>query len=292
MAETYLADLKTDRSVDDPEFDTKDMQEKISKLGKVLSHDATKLTLACKSPRKPADGIKMITEISNTFFRLVGFYNTIPKQAGKTYKEAFRAAVRDTLLGQIALCNSFSDEPKKEFMVPTAVLWETCKMMETQMPVDNRAAVLKQWKTMQETLADAKSEVHDVADGDAGGFDDDEDEEMSPEQIAVAKQCAQLVDLVVFIYVKIERRCIKEADCLLCDQLADAGRVLGDETDVLVSQLYDSDAETIRAKYIKEYVDKALALIQAAQKVSLPEEHAKWFEMCSKKLQEIATKKD
>ncbi|KAI8144945.1 Grap2 and cyclin-D-interacting-domain-containing protein [Fennellomyces sp. T-0311] len=294
MAETYLSDLKTERPVNDPEFDTKHMNDTIAKLSKVLSHDATKLTLACKPPRKPEDGIKMIDEISNTFFRLLGFYNTIPIQAGKAYKLAYRAVIRELLLGQISLCNSFSDKPKSGFMVPTAVLWETCKAMETQLPADNRAAVLKQWKSMQETLNDAKAEVHDVADGNGGGgFDEeDEDEEMSPEQIAVAKRCAQLVDLAVFICVKIERRCIKEADIELCDQLADAGHALANETDDLVSQLYDSDPETIRTKHIKAYVAKASALIQIAQKVSLPEEHEKWFEMCAKKLQELGTKKD
>ncbi|KAI9260738.1 Grap2 and cyclin-D-interacting-domain-containing protein [Phascolomyces articulosus] len=303
MAETYLSDLKTDRPVDNPEFESKQMNDTMAKLGKILSHDATKLTIACKPPRKPSDGIKMISEISNTFYRLLGFYHTIPiDKAGKAYKESYRAAIRDALLGQISLCNSFitatdkEDPSKKKFMVPTAVLWETCKLLESQMPADNRAAVLKQWKSMQETISDAKSEVHEVADGNAtesGFLDEDESEdEMSPEQIQVAKLCAQLVDLIVFLFVKVERRCIREADMSLCDELAEAGHALTDETDVLVSQLYDSEPDAIRSKYIKEYVDKALALIKIAQKISLPEEHSKWFEMCSKKLNDLATKKD
>ena len=285
MAETYLSDLKIDRPIDNPEFDAKDMNTTLANLGKILSHDATKLTIACKPPRKPMDGIKMITEISNTFYRLLGFYHTIPTElSGKAYKEAYRTAIRDLLLGQISLCNSFIHEDerdkKKQFMVPTAVLWETCKLLETQMPKDNRGAVLKQWKTMHETVSDAKSEVHEVADGNAEGFDEDEDdEEWDEEQLKVAKQCAQLVDLIIFVYVKVERRCIKEADQNVCDELAEAGQQLTDETDVLVSQIYDSEPDVIRSKYIKEYVDKALKLIKVAQKISLPEEHSKWFEV-------------
>ncbi|CDS08947.1 hypothetical protein LRAMOSA10307 [Lichtheimia ramosa] len=284
MAETYLEDIKIDRPVTDDTFDTADLQSRMSKLAKVLSHDATKFTIACKPPRKPADAIRMVDEMSNTFFRMMGFYNTIPASAGQQYRTTYRKAIRDLLMGALSLWHTFREDDDGKFMVPTAALWETCKMMETSLPANNQAAVLAQWKDMHATMEDAKQEVHDLAEG--------EDEDIEPEMKPVAAQCAKLVDLAVFVSTKIERRCLRETkDVKICDQLYIKSSALADETDVVVSQLYDvDDPELMRTKHIAAYIDCLCDLMAFAQKHTT-EEHAKWFEMGIKKVREIAEKK-
>lgn len=244
----------------------------IGKLAKVLSHDATKFTIACKPPRKPADAIRMVDDMSNTFFRMMGFYNTIPASAGQQYRTTYRKAIRDLLMGGLSLWHTFREDDDGKFMVPTAALWETCKMMETSLPANNQAAVLAQWKDMHATMEDAKQEVHDLAEG--------EDEDIEPEMKPVAAQCAKLVDLAVFVSTKIERRCLRETkDVKICDQLYIKSSALADETDVVVSQLYDvDDPELMRTKHIAAYIDCLCDLMAFAQKHTT-EEHAKWFEV-------------
>ncbi|KAI9317023.1 hypothetical protein BX666DRAFT_135060 [Dichotomocladium elegans] len=283
MCEAYMADLKVQRPVTDTAFDTEKMKDTVSKLAKVLSHDATKLTLACKPPRKPAEGIKMISEMSNTFYRLVGFYNTIPNTAGNEYKLQYRAAIRDALAGALALCQTFRTD--QTFMVSTAELWETCKAMETAMPANNQEAVLRKWKEMVVLMNDAKSEVHGLVSGE----EHDEDEEaLDEDQVEVAKKVAKLVDLCILACTKIERRCIREVTAEACDAILELGIALGDETDVVVSQIYDADREEMK-QHMNTYVSCALELIALAQK-NTTEEHAKWFEMCKLKIKEINEK--
>ncbi|KAI8878969.1 hypothetical protein K501DRAFT_194638 [Backusella circina FSU 941] len=297
MCFVYLDDLKVDRSADTKDFDTKEFQLKMANLGKILSHDATKFALACKPPRKPVDAIRMVSEISNTIYRLVGFYNTIPKEKGQGYRDAYKSSASDLLLGVISLCSSFMDKKNEEetkkklvFMVPTAALWDHCNEM-THLPKDNKEAVLGAWKSIQETLKDAQSEVHDIASGEdiSGGFDDEEEEEdkteaLDEEELEMAKTCSKLVDMSMFVTQKIERRCVRENQnppVEWLDLIYNKAKKLVDETDVLVSQLYDEEVETMK-KEVEKYIKLAGDLVKTAKEQATPE-HAKWFEICENK---------
>ncbi|KAI8069738.1 Grap2 and cyclin-D-interacting-domain-containing protein [Gilbertella persicaria] len=296
MCMVYLDDLKKKREIDHSDFNSVQFQETIANLGKILAHNATKFTLSCKPPRKPDDAIHMISEISNTLYRLVGFYNTIPDHAGKMYKDAYQSMVREVLQGLVALCSSFMTEENASevrkhmpYMASTAALWDTCKAMET-LPKNNKEAVLHAWVNLQSILKDAKTEVHAIANGqDASeGFDDNEEEDdatdLSPEELEVAQQCAKLVDMAVFVMQKIERRCIRESpqpSTRWLDDIYTKAHILVDETDVLVSQIYDEDVFTMKEQ-VKTYIEHSKSLVQLA-KQQAPEEHMAWFSMCENK---------
>ncbi|KAI9481461.1 MAG: Grap2 and cyclin-D-interacting-domain-containing protein [Benjaminiella poitrasii] len=286
-------DLKKDRDVENSEFNTTSFQETMVNLGKILSHNATKFTISCKPPRKPNDAIHMISEISNTLYRLVGFYNMIPNKSGNMYKKAYQSMTRELLYGVISLCSTFMTEDNRRetisFMVPTAALWETCKEME-KLPKNNKEAVLAAWKALEETLKDAKSEVHEIAAGqdrsegydDNEGFDDETD--LNEEELEVAKQCAKLVDMAVFVMQKIERRCIRESDhpsIEWLDKVYQSACALVDGTDLLVSQIYDEDASTMRHE-VQKYITQSKELVQVA-KQQVEGEHLAWFSMCENK---------
>ncbi|KAI9262571.1 Grap2 and cyclin-D-interacting-domain-containing protein [Helicostylum pulchrum] len=296
MCILYLEDLKKNRQLVDSLFDVEKFYETMVNLGKILSHNATKFTLSCKPPRKPEDAIHMIGEVSNTLYRIVGFYNMIPDFSGKVYKEAYKTLVRDLLQGVISLCYSFMSKDNEEetrkkvsYMVPTAALWDTCEST-VNLPKNNKEAVLNVWKSMTETLKDAKTEAHEIASGTdvSEGFDDNEEEDeatdLSEEELEVAKQCAKLVDMAVFILQKIERRCIRESEHCSAQWLDDvytSARKLVDETDVLVSQIYDEDVMTMREE-VKKYIEYSRELVNIA-KHHASEEHADWFAMCENK---------
>ncbi|KAI8068852.1 Grap2 and cyclin-D-interacting-domain-containing protein [Thamnidium elegans] len=296
MCIAYLEDLKKDRKVEGSDFNVETFYETMVNLGKILSHNATKFTLSCKPPRKPEDSIHMIGEVSNTLYRVVGFYNTIPNSSGKVYKESYKSLVRELLQGVISLCYSFmckdsEEETRKKvsYMVPTAALWDSCENV-VNLPKNNKDAVLNAWKSMTETLKDAKTEAHEIASGQdvSEGFDDNEEEDeatdLSEEELEVAKQCAKLVDMAVFILQKIERRCIRESEhCPVrwLDDVYTSARKLVDETDVLVSQIYDEDVMTMREE-VKKYIEYSREVVNIA-KQHASEEHADWFAMCENK---------
>lgn len=238
----------------------------------------------------------MISEISNTLYRLVGFYNTVPNSSGKVYKDAYRSSTRELLQGIISLCSSFMTKDNEQetrakvsFMVPTAALWDSCKDM-VNLPKNNKEAVLQAWKSVSDTLKDAKTEVHEITSGNdsSEGFDDNEEQDdetdLSEEELEVAKQCAKLVDLAVFVMQKIERRCIRESSSCPTQWLDDvyaSARKLVDETDILVSQIYDEDVVTMREE-VKKYIGLSKEVVNIA-KQHATEEHAEWFAMCENK---------
>ncbi|CAO3617156.1 unnamed protein product [Mucor hiemalis] len=286
----YYEDLKKDRPV----------EEKQWKIGKILSCNATKFSISCKPPRKPEDSAHMVSEVSNTLYRIVGFFNTVPSTCGKVYKDAYRSSCRELLQGIISLSSTFmskenAEETRKQmsFMVPTAALWDSCKDMAL-LPKNNKQAVLNAWKILNETLKDAKSEVHEIIAGEdkSEGFDDNEEEDdetdLSEEEMEVAKQCAKLVDMTVFVMQKIERRCIRESEnCPVqwLDDVYEHARKLVDETDILVSQIYDEDAVTMKEE-VKKYIECAKKVVSIA-KHNTTEEHLEWFSMCENKYESM-----
>ncbi|CAO3703617.1 unnamed protein product [Rhizopus stolonifer] len=288
MLTLYLHELKQERNIENHEFDTMAFKETTVNWVK-FSHNATKFTLSCKPPRKISDAIRMIQEISNTVYRIVGFFNTIPVEAGKIYKNAYRVAVNELLLGVASLCSNFMIEKNTSFMVPTAAIWDSCKDLE-KLPKDNREAVINRWALIGANLKDAKSEVHDIVKGEdrSEGYDDNEGEDdetdLGEEELEVAKTSAKLVDMAVFVMQKIERRCIRESEGVPVQWLDDvfiSAEKLVDETDVLVSQIYDEDA-TYMKEQVKLYIGYSRDLVNIA-KQQAKGEHADWFAMCENK---------
>lgn len=243
----------------------------LAKLARVLSHDATKLTLACKPPRKPEDATRMVLEISNTFYRIVGFYRTIPTaEAGHVFKTAYQSVVRQLLHSLISLCSSFMTTPlNTPFMVPTAALWETCEQLEKSTPKNNEQAVRLGWKQLSSTLADAKQEVHDI---------DQEEVAITEDADQVVEKCQKSVDLAAMILLKVERRCLAEGNTAWLDRAYKAAETLTDEADVVVSQLYEVETKQEALDAVARFRTCIADLIRIAQEVA-KDEHATWFQV-------------
>ncbi|KAF9963634.1 hypothetical protein BGZ65_001711 [Modicella reniformis] len=83
---------------------------RLAGLGKLLSNDVTKATLACKPPAEPKTVIGMIDSLAETCFRLAGFVESIPvKVAGQTYKREIQILSNDIFLATAGLFNEFLD---------------------------------------------------------------------------------------------------------------------------------------------------------------------------------------
>ncbi|KAK3815143.1 MAG: hypothetical protein J3Q66DRAFT_343901 [Benniella sp.] len=188
---------------------------RLAGLGKLLSNDVTKATIACKPPAEPKTVIGMVDALAETCFRLAGFVDSIPvKVAGQTYKREIQILSNDIFLATAGLFNEFLDdkvekvvqlqqqklntgslqassspsssssradygadtEKKDGYLVRTGIVWEACEIFE-KASRSNRQAVAKKWNDMVSTMEDAIAEVQQMID-----TNDDKDGEVGGDE--------------------------------------------------------------------------------------------------------------
>ncbi|KAG0352639.1 hypothetical protein BC939DRAFT_498981 [Gamsiella multidivaricata] len=185
---------------DEENWDGEAFGVRLAGLGKLLSNDVTKATLACKPPAETKTVIGMVDALGETCFRLAGFVDSIPvKIAGQTYKREIQTLANDIFLATAGLMNEFLDNKiervaqiqqrklstqgavhglskgtKDEvsssesgsskndgYLVKTGIVWEACEIFE-QASRSNRQAVAKKWGDMMLTMEDAIAEVKEM----------------------------------------------------------------------------------------------------------------------------------
>ncbi|KAI9304074.1 Grap2 and cyclin-D-interacting-domain-containing protein, partial [Cunninghamella echinulata] len=271
--------LEDKNSLESATFDEKKLQDTMQKLCTILSHDATKLTLACKPPRKPQDAIKMVDEMNNTLYRIIGFYYDIPVTNIQTYRKAYKNMVDQLIRGAISLLSSFMDEKRQReplpFMLSTAALWEVCKA-SCQLPIDNKQAILIEWKALLDQLKDVKNETEDMIDEniqdnkEENDDYDNDDFETSVDGI-IGKKCGLLVSLTQLLFQKIQKR------CSLSDTLLDQGQLITEEVDIMVSKAYDLERDEM-ITVMKTFASKVSRLIEIAA-LNSDRENESWFKV-------------
>ncbi|KAG2174111.1 hypothetical protein INT43_004131 [Umbelopsis isabellina] len=306
--------MDIDRSVHNPEFDTVKFKGTMANLGKILSADTTKLTLACKPPCKTTDMAAMVKGMQGTLRRITGFVDSIPLDAGKTYIEHIQKLVKYAFIEIISLCKSVAEakdaDKIDQILQSTGSVWEACKQFETHTAKDNREAVNRIWQTQTELIADAQEELKEFIDEqneDSGDNDDDEDEDdgwgdimsngtkMTPVQLETCKKCQQAIKMTTMVFKKIQLRCIKvkpssddmEANAWL-DKICKSGQLVSDRVDELASSFYEEDDDL--KTYIESFVASALGLIDLVEAQVKEEEHIKWFQMCRKQYELLQIK--
>lgn len=186
-------------------------------LGKLLSNDVTKTSLACKPPAESKTVIGMIDALGETCFRLAGFVDSVPVHlAGQTYKAEIQLLANNIFLATAALLNEFLEVPVEKvlhiqqqksaiqasvsglaelptsstpsssaaesgsdgYLMKTGIVWEACQIFE-QASRSNRQAVAKKWGDMMSTMEDAIAEVQDMIDSNDEDNDGDSDDEDS-----------------------------------------------------------------------------------------------------------------
>ncbi|KAK9723040.1 hypothetical protein K7432_002196 [Basidiobolus ranarum] len=170
----------------------------LESLGKILAHDATKLSLACKPPVDDvAPGIKMCQTIAENAAKLLAHASqpiletTTEKEipfeglGGKTLASEVQGVVHKVLSSIASLANSFLDIPveleaeasQHGFLVSSGKLWESCDAIKT-LSHDNRSAVKKRWMELEELLEDVTNEFSEmISQTDEEEKNEDEDEE-------------------------------------------------------------------------------------------------------------------
>ncbi|KAF9135859.1 hypothetical protein BGX30_011405 [Mortierella sp. GBA39] len=84
---------------------------RLAGLGKLVSNDITKVSLACKPPADPKVVIGMMDGLAESCFRLAGFVDSIPvKVAGQMYKREVQILANDIFIAVAGLLNEFLDQ--------------------------------------------------------------------------------------------------------------------------------------------------------------------------------------
>ncbi|KAG0302680.1 hypothetical protein BGZ97_002221 [Linnemannia gamsii] len=177
---------------------------RLAGLGKLVSNDITKVSLACKPPADPKTVIGMMDGLAESCFRLAGFVDSIPvKVAGQTYKREVQVLANDIFIAVAGLLNEFLDTKVEKVVLiqqqkavvrgavqglqsgesssssgagkagaegaKDAYLFRTGIVWEACEIFEgasrsNRQAVAKKWGDMMSTMEDAIAEVQDMID--------------------------------------------------------------------------------------------------------------------------------
>ncbi|CAO3640838.1 unnamed protein product [Cunninghamella blakesleeana] len=228
--------------------------------------------------------------MNNTLFRIIGFYYDIPVTNIQTYRKAYKNTVDQLIRGAISLLSSFMDDKRQReplpFMLSTAALWEICKSAY-QLPINNKQAILNEWKGLLDQLKDVKSETEDMIqtdidnskDNDNDNDNDSYDDFKADVDEITAKKCGLLVGLTQLLFQKIQKR------CSLSDSILNQGRIIVEEVDIVVSKAYDMEKDEMHV-VMKTFTDKVSKLIELASSNS-DDENKDWFKMCNKKYVDI-----
>ncbi|KAI8576365.1 hypothetical protein K450DRAFT_257418 [Umbelopsis ramanniana AG] len=298
--------LAVDKAVWDPNFDSIKFKAIMAGLGKILSSDATKLTLACKPPCKTSDMKPMVKGMQETVKRISGFVDTIPPTSGRTYLEHIQKLARSAFTASISLCKSLAEAEDAskidQILKTTGSVWDVCKSFESQVASNNREAVEKQWKGVSEMVADAQEELQDfIAEQNADDNEEEEEDDgwgdimengtkMTPEQLEACKKTFNMIKMTSMVLKKVQLRFIATASNdaetnIWLDDLSRAGSTVSDQIDIVASSFYEEDANL--KDYIASFVASALSLITIVETRVKEDEHVRWFQVS--KAQAIGT---
>ncbi|KAH8554023.1 hypothetical protein BGW37DRAFT_241139 [Umbelopsis sp. PMI_123] len=300
-----IQQLKVDKAVWDPNFDSIKFKTTMTGLGKILSSDSTKLALACKPPCKTSDMKPVVKGMKDTIQRISGFVDTIPPTAGKIYLEHIQKLTRSAFTAAITLCKILAEAKDAnkidQILKSTGSVWDICKAFETQVASNNREAVEKQWKNDSEMVSDAQEELQDfIAEQSEDGNDEQEDDgwgdimengtKMTPVQLEACKKSFNMIKLTSMVLKKVQLRCIAKASNdtetnIWLDELCRVGTTVSDQVDILASSYYEEDADL--KDCISSFVASALSLITIVETRVKEDEHVRWFQMCRKQYQSL-----
>ncbi|ORX93840.1 hypothetical protein K493DRAFT_315779 [Basidiobolus meristosporus CBS 931.73] len=292
-------------------------------LGKLLSHDATKLSLACKPPvDDAAPGIKVCQSLAENTAKLVAHASqpiletstgkevSFEGLGGKTLASEVQAVVQKILSSVASLANSFLDSPvqleaeasQHGFLVSSGKLWESCDMIP-KLSHNNRDAVKKRWKELEELLLDVANEFSEMisnTDDDEEGEDEGEefddgwgeilgDVKFSKSEKQIAQNFHSLLAPTRLLYRKVLKRGIEECPLKTQEQVnwldtvLDVGKATLEQADEIGSALWEHQPEQSIISRISDFNGKISELINVATMYVESEEHTQWYAKLSEK---------
>ncbi|ORX66783.1 hypothetical protein DL89DRAFT_269828 [Linderina pennispora] len=285
------------------EFSGKHFKTSIDNLATAIDKEVTRFLIALKPPALDKEIRELCPKINAGFFQLVQLLNQIPKSAGLTYLKGV-TLVNTFISDKVALDKTVLAE--LAYTSTSGIFWEHCKQL-TQIPVDNRAAVVVKWKSsvgdlvrdavdelkesVQEAQEAQEAQKDDSAENDGYSSDEslgDFDPDIPAERLADARKAQQLVTMARLVCDKIALRCIRDCDDVTdeknvwLDRLLELGQPVQGCVDDLVAALFIED-ET----WSRQMAVETGNLVRAWTITFVDDSHLKWFEMAQTRLNSI-----
>ncbi|TPX60483.1 hypothetical protein SpCBS45565_g07495 [Spizellomyces sp. 'palustris'] len=195
-------------AVSPEQFDEPWFKNELVKGAKVLSHNATKLSLT--APHQAKDTPEICANIEKCILHIVAVVESVPPSLGVSLQDEIRSTSISLLFDVAHLANNLLSKPrslessnKLGYLSSTGIVWKACQVVEN-MSINNEAAVAKKVNGRTTLVADAVLELEEMLEAGGmadGGWDDlmsDDERETEPKQISdtekdLVKRCIVIV---------------------------------------------------------------------------------------------------
>ncbi|KAI8819418.1 Grap2 and cyclin-D-interacting-domain-containing protein [Fimicolochytrium jonesii] len=188
------------------EFDQRWFETETKNTVKLLSHNATKLSLI--APEKSRDTPKVTSEIHKCLLHLSALIDSVPGSLGSVLQDEIRSTVSLLFTDVASLANNFLTTPRElktgsnsiGYASSTGLVWKTCEVVEG-MAFRNGEAVARRVRDRLGLVEDAIEEDEgDDADGDA---EDEGGRQFTPSEKELANQCLVIMKATKLLLKKV-----------------------------------------------------------------------------------------
>ncbi|XP_034021864.1 cyclin-D1-binding protein 1 homolog [Thalassophryne amazonica] len=166
------------------QFSVSSFWHTLNQVVTAVSQEATKLSLAFSKPPLPSqqDGETLADSMMKSVLTLSTVYYWLPKSQGVTLRRCIRDATVEVLDGVVQLVDVILNSPlqslSQEQLASTGGVWSACDRF-TQLPQDNKAAVLLVLSAQTGVVKDAIKEIEQAVSDSHDPFSDvlDDDQE-------------------------------------------------------------------------------------------------------------------
>ncbi|XP_077460024.1 cyclin-D1-binding protein 1 homolog isoform X2 [Stigmatopora argus] len=259
----------------DGDFDLSNFWDTLNQAVKVVSQEATKISLAFSRPPLPSqqDGEKLAESLLKGVLSLATVYYWLPKSQGVCLRGHVRDATVQVLEGVTQLLEVILSSPlqslSQEQLTSTGGVWSACDAF-SHLPKDNKAAALLLLsgqtaivKDAVEELEQASSEPHEPF-GDGEEAPDDRDEWLSERDRRLVAACRGLMKTAAACLRKSTAAVRARGDARLpqlveeLDRLVDGVKQISPGVDDLALCLYPP----VDYNEVENYVSKLAALLK------------------------------
>ncbi|XP_029683362.1 cyclin-D1-binding protein 1 homolog isoform X1 [Takifugu rubripes] len=277
-------------------FDLSTFWDALNQAAKVVSQEATKLSLAFSKPPVPSqqEGEKLVESVLESVLTLAAVYHWLPKSHGVSLRRQVRGATVEVLDGLVQLLEALLSSPlqrlSQDQLTSTGGVWQVCDHF-AQLPKDNKAAVIlvlsaqmgvvkDAIEEMEQALADSEDPFSDILDpvgeeprGNRDTYWSEEDRRViGPCQGLMKASAASLRKLTAAVKTNADVSTSQNLDQL--DDLADISKEISPGVDDLALCLYpplDHSGVDACASRLAAQLKKVLEVVRSSHVCGEPQ---------------------
>ncbi|KAK3085437.1 hypothetical protein FSP39_003292 [Pinctada imbricata] len=225
----------------DSEFIPEDYWDKMGKLFKAMSHEATKFSMAFSSEPCPKGEalVSLVSSMEKSVLAFVSVFYGLPKSQGlHLWRSTQRAVIQvlEDLCSLVKVVIEFGAGTQDQ-LKSTGMVWEDADLFPS-LPKDNKEAISAQAKSNLSLVADALTEIEEAADSDSpmdemllglDGISEENDDTWSEDDKTLLAPCLGLIKVTKTLIKKTEHAARKNGQCVTQGQiqeLDDVGEVI------------------------------------------------------------------